>query len=112
MHESILFAKWLTGIGIRLLDKHKGAVKYGGARSYDSCFQEFVNIVYGYLFQMVWESVLVNGDYAVRVCHADLMRKSRAVTEIQIMRAEHVRVLVKKGRIAGSEKGRYVCEVN
>ena len=47
---------------------------------------------------MVWESVLVNGDYAVRVCHADLMGKSRAVTEIQIMRAEHVRLLVKKGK--------------
>ena len=97
VNESVLFAKWLTGIGIRFLDKHDGAIKYGRAGSNDSCFQEFVNIVYCYLFEMVWESVLVNGDYAVRVCHADRMGKSRAVTEIQIMRAEHVRLLVKKG---------------
>ena len=82
VHKSVLFAKWLTGIGIGFLYKHEGAVKDGGAGSYDSCFQEFVNIVYGYLFQMMWKSVLVNGDYAVRICHADLMRKSRAVTEI------------------------------
>ena len=107
-----MFAKWLTGIGVRFLDKHEGAVKYGGAGSYDPCFQEFVNVVYGYLFQMMWKSVLVNGDNAVRVCHVDLMRKSRVVTEIQIMRAEHVRVLVKKCRIAGSERRRYVCEIN
>ena len=108
VNESVLFAKWLTGIGVRFLHKHEGAVKHGGARSYDSCFQEFVHIVYCYLFQMMREAVLINGDYAVRVCHANLVRESHAVTEIQIMRAEHVRVFVKECRIAGSETRRYM----
>ena len=45
VNESVLFAKRLTGIGIRFLDKHEGAVKYRRAGSNDSCFQEFDNIV-------------------------------------------------------------------
>ena len=36
------------------------AIKDGRAGSDDSCFQEFVNIVYCYLFEMVWKLVLVN----------------------------------------------------
>ena len=94
MNESVLFAKWLAGVCVGFLDKHKRANKDGSAGSDDSCFQEFVNIVYCYLFEMVWKSVLVNGDYAIRVSHANLMRKGRAVSKIQIMRAEYVRVFV------------------
>ena len=50
VNESVLFAKWLTGVGVRLLYQHEGAIKHGGAGLYDSCFQKFVDIVYCYLF--------------------------------------------------------------
>ena len=61
---------------------------------------------------MMREAVLINGDYAVRVCHANLVRQGRAGNEIQIMQAEHVRLFVKKCRVAGSERRRYMCKAN
>ena len=112
MDKSVLFAKWLARVCVGFLDKHKRAIEDGRTGSDDSCFQEFVNIVYCYLFEVVWKSVLVNGDYAIGVSHANLMRKGRAVSKIQIMRAEYIRVFVQKGRIAGSERRRYVRQVN
>ena len=72
----------------------------------------FVNIVNGYLFEMMRKAVLVNGDYAIRVGHAYFVRQGCAVAKVQIMRAEHVRVFVKKCRVASSERRRYVFKVN
>ena len=62
---------------------------------------------------MMREAVLVNGDYAVRVCHAYFVRQGRAVAKVQIMRAEHVHVFVKKKcRVASSERRRDVVKVD